>query len=54
MGTKVYRGRHEQWGKLAVKVMDTVMVPEHRACREQELLLKLADETGVGSEVRSR
>jgi hypothetical protein len=49
MGTRVYRGRHEQWGELAVKVMHKAHVPEHRACREQELLLKLADEAGVGS-----
>jgi serine/threonine protein kinase len=49
MGTRVYRGRHAQWGELAVKVMHKAHVPEHRACREQELLLKLADETGVGS-----
>ena len=49
MGTQVYRGRHAQWGELAVKVMHKAHVPEHRACREQELLLKLADEAGVGS-----
>ena len=48
-GHEVYRGRHEQWGELAVKVMHKAHVPEHRACREQELLLKLADEAGAGS-----
>ena len=49
MGTRVYRGRHAQWGQLAVKIMHKAHVPEHRACREQALLLKLADEAGVGS-----
>jgi hypothetical protein len=49
MGTRVYRGSHAQWGELAVKVMHKAHVPEHRACREQELLLKLADEAGSGS-----
>ena len=48
-GTVVYRGEHDQWGKVAVKVMDRKQVPLHRMNREQALLLKLAEVDGVGS-----
>lgn len=49
-GTKVYRGKHTQWGNVAVKAMLKASVPQHRAEREQALLLKLAEESGVGSD----
>ena len=49
-GTVVYRGKHLQWGAVAVKVVNTLRVPQHRTDREQMLLLKLADESGVGSD----
>jgi len=49
-GTKVYRGKHAQWGNVAVKVTNVTDTPEHRCSREQTLLLKLAEESGVGSD----
>jgi serine/threonine protein kinase len=49
-GTVVYRGTHSQWGHVAVKVVDAQQVPQYRTDREQKLLLKLADESGVGSD----
>ena len=49
-GTIVCIGEHLQWGRLAVKVVDNARVPQRRSEREQALLLRLADECGVGSD----
>jgi hypothetical protein len=49
-GTVVYRGMHSQWGLVAVKVVDAQRVPQYRTDREQTLLLKVADESGSGSD----
>jgi tRNA A-37 threonylcarbamoyl transferase component Bud32 len=47
-GTKVYKGLHSDGRTVAVKVIDTKVVPVHRARREMQLLQRLAESTGRG------
>ena len=50
MGTKVYKGKHAEWGEVAVKRMLKTLETEHTAEKEVQLLLALANAGGPGSD----
>ena len=51
MGTKVFKGNHQDWGMVAVKVMiQNSVAMEHTAEKEHQLLLDLAKATGRGAD----
>jgi serine/threonine protein kinase len=50
MGTKVYKGKHVEWGEVAVKRMLKALATSQTADKEVQLLLALAKAGGPGSD----
>jgi hypothetical protein len=50
MGTTVYKGKHAEWGEVAVERMFKVIATKHTAEKEVQLLLTLANAGGPGSD----
>jgi serine/threonine-protein kinase/endoribonuclease IRE1 len=50
MNTRVFRGRHEEWDDVAVKVMQNTQMLKHMASKEKEVLKKLMGKAGYGAD----